>query len=67
MTVSIQTSIPMGHSAHKNGTLSPREQGVLWDMEEHFWTSGADNARATTANNAIMIFPYHVRRGPQSG
>jgi hypothetical protein len=27
-------------------------------MEEHFWTSGADNARATTAINAVMIFPY---------
>ncbi|RYH06758.1 DUF4440 domain-containing protein [Tropicimonas sp. IMCC6043] len=27
-------------------------------MEEHFWTSDADNARATTATNAVMIFPY---------
>ncbi|MFW2544959.1 hypothetical protein ACN2XU_20185 [Primorskyibacter sp. 2E107] len=27
-------------------------------MEEHFWTSGAENARATTASNAVMIFPY---------
>jgi hypothetical protein len=26
-------------------------------MEEHFWTSGADNARSTTAANAVMIFP----------
>ncbi|MFT6457051.1 MAG: hypothetical protein ACJARR_002758 [Pseudophaeobacter arcticus] len=58
MTVSTQTSTPMGHSAHKTGTLSPREQSVLWDMEEHFWTSGADHARATTADNAVMIFPY---------
>lgn len=57
MIVSTQISMPMGHSAHKSGTLSPREQGVLWDMEEHFWTSGADNARATTATNAVMIFP----------
>jgi hypothetical protein len=46
------------HAAHKAGTLSPREQGVLWDMEERFWTSSADNARATTANNAVMILPY---------
>ncbi|MCB1418695.1 MAG: hypothetical protein KDJ74_06720 [Notoacmeibacter sp.] len=46
------------HEAHKSGTLSPREQGVLWEMEEHFWTSGADNARATTATNAVMVFPY---------
>ena len=27
-------------------------------MEEHFWTNGADNARATTATNAVMVFPY---------
>ncbi|PWE28413.1 hypothetical protein DDZ14_18905 [Maritimibacter sp. 55A14] len=27
-------------------------------MEEHFWTSGEDTARATTAANAVMIFPY---------
>ncbi|SDL75695.1 hypothetical protein SAMN04488026_111210 [Aliiruegeria lutimaris] len=27
-------------------------------MEEHFWTSGADNVRATTATNAVMVFPY---------
>jgi len=31
---------------------------VLWDMEEHFWTNGADSARATTATNAVMVFPY---------
>ncbi|MEQ9037227.1 MAG: hypothetical protein RIE24_02620 [Silicimonas sp.] len=58
MTVSTQTPKATGHAAHKAGTLSPREQGVLWDMEEHFWTSGADKARATTATNAVMIFPY---------
>lgn len=33
MTVSIQTSTPVGHSAHKTGTLSPREQAVLRDIE----------------------------------
>lgn len=44
--------------AHVSGTLSPREQSVLWDMEEHFWTSGADSARTTTATNAVMVFPY---------
>ncbi|WP_237684708.1 hypothetical protein [Szabonella alba] len=38
--------------------MSPREQGVLWDMEEKFWTSGGESARATTATNAVMIFPY---------
>ena len=58
MTVSTATMGRPAHAAHKSGTLSPREQGVLWDMEEHFWTSGADKARATTATNAVMIFPY---------
>lgn len=58
MTVSTATMGRPAHAAHKSGTLSPREQGVLWHMEEHFWTSGADNARATTATNAVMIFPY---------
>ena len=58
MTVSTQNVRTPDHAAHKTGTLSPREQEVLWDMEEHFWTSGADNARATTATNAVMIFPY---------
>lgn len=58
MTVSTQTTNTTGHAAHRAGTLSPGEQGVLWDMEEHFWTNGPDNARATTATNAVMIFPY---------
>ena len=46
------------HAAHRAGTVSPRDQELLWDMEDRFWTSGADNARATTATNAVMIFPY---------
>lgn len=46
------------HAAHKAGTLSPTEQAHLWEMEDHFWTSGAESARATTATNAVMIFPY---------
>lgn len=58
MIVSTKTAKTPAHSAHKSGTLSPREQVVLWDMEEHFWTSDADNARATTATNAVMVFPY---------
>ncbi|UYV38332.1 hypothetical protein N4R57_04380 [Rhodobacteraceae bacterium D3-12] len=58
MTVSTATMGRPAHAAHKTGTLSPREQGVLWDMEEYFWTSGADNARATTATNAVMVFTY---------
>lgn len=58
MTLSAPRAAKPAHAAHKAGTLSPCDQGVLWDMEEHFWTSGADNARATTATNAVMIFPY---------
>ncbi|MDD9730997.1 hypothetical protein PVW46_13860 [Mameliella sp. AT18] len=58
MTVSTTTMGRPAHAAHESGALSPREQGVLWDMEEYFWTSGADNARATTATNAVMVFPY---------
>ncbi|KPQ05619.1 MAG: hypothetical protein HLUCCA12_14610 [Rhodobacteraceae bacterium HLUCCA12] len=30
----------------------------LWRLEEAFWTSGRDSARATTATGAIVIFPY---------
>lgn len=58
MTVSPQTAKTPGQAAHEAETLSPPQQDVLWDMEEHFWTSGADNARATTATDAVMIFPY---------
>lgn len=58
MTVSTATARRPAHAAHKSGTLSPHEQGILWDMEEQFWTSGADSAQATTATNAVMIFPY---------
>lgn len=58
MTVSTQSTSAPDHAAHRNGTLSPREGDVLWDIEEHFWTSGADSARSNTAANAVMIFPY---------
>lgn len=58
MTLSPQTAKVPDHLAHKAGRLSPREEGLLWDMEEKFWTSGNENARATTAANAVMIFPY---------
>lgn len=58
MTLSTPPARNLEHEAHKAGTLSPQEREVLWDMEERFWTSGAENARATTATNAVMIFPY---------
>jgi hypothetical protein len=31
---------------------------ALWDMEERFWTEGADSARHMTAKNAVFVFPY---------
>lgn len=31
---------------------------TLWHLEETHWTSGRDAARATTAPDAITIFPY---------
>ena len=58
MTPSTGTASRTEHAAHKTGTLSPQERSILWDMEEHFWTSDADDARATTATNAVMnAFP----------
>lgn len=58
MSVSTQDTGTLAHTAHKSGTLSPREREVLWEMEGDFWTSGADSAQATTATNAVMILPY---------
>ena len=48
----------LAHASHRSGTLSPSEQHILWDHEEHFWTSGADSAQVMTATNAVMIVPY---------
>ncbi|MFC4668941.1 hypothetical protein ACFO5X_10285 [Seohaeicola nanhaiensis] len=58
MTVPSGTADARDHAAHTSGTISPREQGPLWDIEENCWTSGAESARATTATNAVMVFPY---------
>ena len=58
MNLSIATEERPAHEAHKSGTFSPREQGILWELEEQFWTGAADSARATTAKNAVMVFPY---------
>ena len=67
MTASTETARRLPHVAHTSGTLSPREKGVLWDMEEHFWTSGAHSARATTAASAVMILsvPSSILQGDQ--
>jgi hypothetical protein len=37
-----------------------RDEATLWDLEERFWTGGLDSARATTAKDAVMIFPYRA-------
>lgn len=58
MTAPTANAISPAHAAHESGRLSPHEQGILWGMEKDFWTSGADSAQATTATNAVMIFPY---------
>jgi hypothetical protein len=31
---------------------------TLWDLEERFWTQGADSARKMTAKDAVFVFPY---------
>jgi len=33
---------------------------TLWDLEERFWTGGADSARHMTAKDAVFVFPYPV-------
>ena len=33
-------------------------EATLWDLEERFWTQGAENARHTTARNAVFVLPY---------
>ena len=58
MTISPPRAETPTHAAHKTGALSPADRDVLWNMEERFWTGSAENARATTASNAVMIFPY---------
>ena len=31
---------------------------TLWNMEERFWTEGAESARHMTAKDAVFVFPY---------
>lgn len=58
MTISApRTKLP-DHVAHNAGAVSPADREILWDMEEHFWTSGVDSARSTTSTNAVMILAY---------
>ncbi len=37
---------------------SSQDDALLWDMEERFWTGGADSARQMTARGAVFVFPY---------
>lgn len=34
------------------------DEDDLWDLEERFWTGGADSARQMTAKDAVFVFPY---------
>jgi hypothetical protein len=31
---------------------------TLWDLEERFWTQGADSARHATAKGAVFVLPF---------
>ena len=42
----------MSHPSH----ISTIE--TLWNMEERFWTEGADSARHMSAKSAVFVFPY---------
>ena len=37
---------------------APEDVATLWDLEERFWTGGADSARRMTARGAVFVFPY---------
>lgn len=58
MTPGASASRPRVNADSPVKTLTMRDEATLWDMEERFWTGGLDSARATTAKNAVMIFPY---------
>ena len=67
MTAPVPAASPRGSATLGAGVLSAGDQAVLWEMEERFWTGGADMARATTAADAVMILPYPpgILRGDQ--
>lgn len=58
MTRSPASRVAHGNVQPKTASLSDPTDATLWDLEEHFWTSGRDNARATSAEDAVMILPY---------
>ncbi len=67
MTVTTMRERPLVHAAHRDGSLSPRERDLLWEMEELFWTGDGGSARATMASNSVMIFasPPGILQGDQ--
>lgn len=34
------------------------DDDTFWELEERFWTQGAESARHMTARNAVFVFPY---------
>ncbi|WP_298854940.1 hypothetical protein [uncultured Ruegeria sp.] len=58
MTSAHQAPVDHRRSIVKPEVTSAIEDAFLWSLEERFWTSGLDSARATTAQNAVMIFPF---------
>ncbi|RDC68540.1 hypothetical protein DLJ49_19710 [Rhodovulum sp. 12E13] len=44
--------------APPDGGPEPEDSATLWDLEERFWTGGADSARRMTARGAVFVFPY---------
>lgn len=58
MTGYAPNAVAPGDAGHQAAPLTPDDRAILWDMEERFWTSGVDNARATMARDAVMILPY---------
>lgn len=34
-----------------------KRNATLWDMEERFWTQGAESARQMTDKDAVFVFP----------
>lgn len=44
--------------ATPDGKTAPEDAATLWDLEERFWTGGADSARRMTARGAVFVFRY---------
>jgi hypothetical protein len=38
--------------------LEMTDDSTLWDLEERFWTQGADSARRATAKGAVFVLPF---------